>query len=158
MTSDYTGSQSIFATGFAAGFSLGVFSARLLIEDTDSHWRQTALDQLNALCALEHGWDGYDAGPVNFDNANFAMQMLSSICGPDTLPPQIVPGFRGDLQLEWHTDQGDIELHVRAPYDVSASSEIGGLTEEIELKNDFSKVADWIVALQRSRLAEAATT
>lgn len=156
MSLTYTSSQSIYGVGLSDGFNIGVFSARFLVDSVDTSWRKSVRDQLNALCALKPGWDGYQAGPVSFDNANFALRMLESICGSDTPPPQIVPGSDGDLQIEWHMDGGDIELHVQAPYRVSAWANICGVEHEDDLKTDFRTPAEWVVQLQESCIAQAA--
>ncbi|OWY28490.1 hypothetical protein CEJ42_14760 [Herbaspirillum robiniae] len=107
-------------------------------------------DRLEKLIRLEHGWDGYRAEPVSFDNASFALRMLEKICPSDSPTPQIVPGRNGDLQIEWHTETGDIELHVRGPNDVHAWRCIQGDDEdgfEMNLTNDFIEVSRWITNL-----------
>ena len=96
------------------------------------------------------GWNGYRAGPVEFRTANFALNMLKSVCGPDAPAPSVVPGVNGDLQIEWHLKNGDIELHVRAPNDVHAwrqtptTHEDG---EELTLTVDFTEIVRWIKEL-----------
>ena len=80
------------------------------------HWRDQVRQRLTDLCKLSSGWDGYGAGPVDADTANFAWHLLDQSCPPDTPPPSIVPGVDGELQIEWHLKQGDIELHVRSPH------------------------------------------
>ena len=110
-----------------------------------SEWQATAKSRLEDLIRLNEGWDGYLAFPVSFDNAMFAYQMLDSIARPETPPPQIVPGPSGDLQIEWHLAQGDIELWVRGPNNVHAwRSTVDGRDEEIELSTDFAVVATWL--------------
>jgi hypothetical protein len=54
------------------------------------------------------------------------------------------------LQIEWHTERGDIELDVLAPNSVFAwrrTASTGPDGEEIQLTNDFSQVAVWIKEL-----------
>jgi hypothetical protein len=121
--------------------------ARVLIADRPFVWRDEVVDRLNHLCRLPVGWNGYRAGPVNFNTANFALKVLESVCSPDALTPSIVPGPSGDLQIEWHLEAGDIELHIRAPNDVHAwretpETEEGG--QELQLTIDFTEVAQWI--------------
>lgn len=130
---------------------------RITIWDTDGQWRATVKDRLEELIRLEEGWDGYSAFPVSFDNAMFAFRMLESICRPDTLPPQIVPGPSGDLQIEWHTHQGDIELWVRGPNNVHAWRALnnGQNGEEIELTNNFAVVSEWVRAVTEPTIALA---
>jgi hypothetical protein len=70
--------------------------------------------------------------------------------------PNIVPGISGDLQIEWHTEDGDIELDVRAPNEVHAwreTPETGSEGQELSLSNDFTKVAAWLKRLLESTSA-----
>lgn len=101
--------------------STSVFSGRkpnAIISKPEYVWGEDITERLNDLVKLEEGWDGYDAKPVSFDNANFAMDILKEICDEDTPQPQIVPGVNGDLQIEWHAHEVDIELHIIRRYSV----------------------------------------
>lgn len=124
--------------------------SRLMVVPPARRWYGTVMERLNALCSLPQGWNGYNAGPVRFDNANFALRMLESVCASDVPPPSIVPGPSGDLQVEWHLPSGDIELHVRSPNSVHAwrlTSATGDDGEEVELTNDFTIVGRWMKEL-----------
>ncbi len=121
--------------------------ARILISENVSTWCHSVMEQLEMLTQLPAGWDGYQGVHVTFENAYFTLRMLEAICGPETIAPQIVPGEAGDLQIEWHTMKGDIELHVIAPNDVSAWRALTGDDsdgEELELTNDFTAVTEWV--------------
>lgn len=124
------------------------FEKRILIDDVEALWDADVTGKLQDLVTLEDGWDGYRAMPVSFTNAVFALRMLEKICGPGDPAPTIVPGVEGDLQLEWHTAKGDIELHVVAPNVVHAwhakVDEDNPDGKEKELKTDFSIVAEWL--------------
>ncbi|SJM33030.1 MAG: hypothetical protein E5Y10_24995 [Mesorhizobium sp.] len=102
--------------------------------------------QMEELLRLSPGWDGYNGIPSTSDNIYFAISVLESTCGPTAPAPQIVPGASGDLQIEWHVDNADIELHVRAPYDVHAWRQSAEHPdgEELFLSTDFDLVAGWI--------------
>ncbi len=119
-------------------------------------WTKSVIDRLDELCSLPAGWDGYGAPPVAFSNASFALSMLAQACPLDAPAPQIVPGLRGDLQVEWHTESADIELHVRGPNNVhawllnEATSENG---EELDLTTDFAAVASWLADLSEASVA-----
>jgi hypothetical protein len=69
--------------------------------------------------------------------------------------PQIVPGSRGDLQIEWHTPTTTIELHVKAPNIVSAwrETEANPDGEEIRLSNNFVEISRWIREMQGEAVA-----
>lgn len=133
---------------------------RLLISEAQDDWRAAVEDRLQELIRLDQGWDGYQGQPLSFTNAVFAYQMLESICNADTPAPQIVPGQDGDLQVEWHTLKGDIELDVRGPNHVLAwrlvpNEDPDG--EELYLKNDFRVVANWVNDLTEPVIAPIAT-
>ena len=51
-------------------------------------------------------------------NAFFTLQILENTCTESTIKPQFLPGVQGDIQVEWHTLTADLEVYVRAPYDV----------------------------------------
>jgi hypothetical protein len=129
---------------------------RILLTEPVQIWHGEAVSQLEKLVHLQPGWDGYQAEPVLFANATFALRMLESICGDNAPAPQIVPGASGDLQIEWHTLHGDIELHVKAPNDVRAwHSQFtdGTKAEEIDLTFDFIEVAAWVKKVTESAIA-----
>src|SRR5262245_40168454 len=95
-------------------------SQQIAITEIDGEWKASVKQRLEELIRLEEGWDGYVAFPVSFETAVFALRMLESICGPNTPAPQIVPGLTRDIQIEWHTHHGDIELWVQSPNNVHA--------------------------------------
>jgi hypothetical protein len=152
----------------SAGFSASPFSrttegvispsafSRRLIQEPRYSWWPAVMKRLDDLCALEPGWDGYCAPPVSFSNASFAASVLGSACPFGALPPQIVPGSNGDLQIEWHSGLIDIELHIRAPYNVEAwrlSPSTGDDGEAIALTADFTIVARWLEELSEESFA-----
>ena len=135
-------------TNSPTGLNVVPYKWRVLIDDVEALWDANVTKKLQELVTLEPGWDGYRAMPVSFTNAVFALRVLEKICGPAAPAPTVVPGIGGDLQLEWHTTKGDIELHVLAPNAVHAwhtkvdDENLDG--EERELKTDFSIVAEWM--------------
>jgi hypothetical protein len=127
---------------------------RAAISEIEKKWPAAVKQRLEDLIRLPEGWDGYKGLPVSFDNAMFAYRMLESICLPETPAPQIVPGSSGDLQIEWHTNQGSIELWVRGPNNVhawSSTDDEDGL--ELDLTNDFSDVFKWVSKLTEPTIA-----
>lgn len=136
---------------------------RIVVFDANYKWIKPTKDRLDELVSkLAPNWDGYGAKPVNFLNAHFAYQILEKVCLETTPPPSIVPGAAGDLQIEWHTNRMDLELHVLAPNKVHATLNMmmadGLLREEfIELENDFTKVTSWVKSLAEDDLAPIAS-
>ena len=122
-------------------------------------WLSLSKGRLEVLVSqLAVDWDGYGGKPVNFLNAYFAIQILESVCLDSTPAPSIVPGHRGDLQLEWHTETIDVELHVIAPNQVAVSLvktfPDGTENEEsFRLTNDFTAVAKWVKTISEVNIA-----
>ncbi len=125
------------------------------IPEINRAWRDEVRRLLNNVCALPPGWDGYGAPPVAFEVANFALKMLEQTCPEHVPAPNVVPGPDGDLQLEWHTENLDIELHVRKPYDVHAwRRQVNGDEEnEGELTFDYTLVTRWLSDLSEAEVA-----
>lgn len=117
---------------------------RLLVGDDWAAWREPVMQRLEDLVQLPQG--DSSARPVRLEVAHFTLQMLKSICPPDTAPPHIAAGSVGDLQVEWHTPSTKIELHVMAPNSVSAWRQTPSLAngEEAKLTNDFLIVLRWV--------------
>ena len=133
-----------------------------LMSDAGQKWREPVMKRLDELVTtLRPGWDGYNGIAVKFENAYFAMEMLDSCCRGNAPTPQIVPGTSGDLQIEWHLEKGDIELHVLAPNNVQAwhaDEHTGPDGEELSLTTDFTTVVRWIENLTEPTRATIATS
>src|SRR6266403_4444219 len=110
---------------------------RLLVGDDWAAWREPVMQRLEDLVQVPQS--DASARPVRLEVAHFTLQMLKSICPPDTAPPHIAAGSAGDLQVEWRTPSTKIELHVMAPNSVSAWRQTPSLAngEEANLTNDF---------------------
>lgn len=163
---EMTGTHS---TAVYSEISSGISSSRVLefpgakervfITDNGSSWGNLVKKRLEELIQLPYGWDGYSGTHVSFENANFAFRMLDAICGLETRTPQIVPGSSGDLQIEWHTLRGDLEIHVKGPNNVHAWRAMAmddPEGEELDLKNDFAVVAQWVREITEPPIAVTA--
>lgn len=129
------------------------------MNDTSSVWARGLESKIEALVQLQPGWDGYNARPVSLTNAFFALNMLERLYSPAIPPPDLVPGFSGDLQAEWHIGGVDLELHVKGPNEVHAwraTPNTGDDGEEFNLTNDFTIVGQWIKQLSDSANGVAA--
>ncbi|KUO64401.1 MAG: hypothetical protein APF80_04900 [Alphaproteobacteria bacterium BRH_c36] len=148
-------------TAFAADVvPFPINSTRLSVYQPRHGWREKTKKRLEELTDLQQGWDGYNAEPVSIANAAFALSVLEAICAPDAAPPQLVPGNNRDLQIEWHTLRGDIELHVVAPNRVHAwrmSINDDSQEEDLELTTEFSSVAAWVKDMTEPDLAAETT-
>jgi len=150
---DYGSSINSFLTNI---YEFPSSRTRILLTEPVQAWHEEVMGQLNDLIHLKPGWDGYQGLPVTFENATFGLRIIEAICGNNTPPPQIIPGVSGELQIEWHTMQGDIELLVKAPNDVRAwhsPLSDGDNEEELLLAFDFTVVADWVKKVTETPIA-----
>jgi hypothetical protein len=148
---------AVLTNAFSASVtSLPVNQSRLMVFTPHRSWYPKVKERLEQLVRLEVGWDGYQAKPVTFENATFALRLLEAICGNEQAAPQLVPGYDGDLQIEWHTLLGDIELRVRSANNVHAWRSLvsaGEDGETAELTNDFALVASWLKQITEPTVA-----
>lgn len=110
--------------------------------------------RLEELSKLEAGWDGYRGVPMRFEIGYFAAEIIKNLCDLSTpYMPQIIPGSNGDVQIEWHVNGRSIELHVKAPYDVTAwrnNDASGENGEEINITTDFTVIGEWLKEFTRA--------
>lgn len=120
-----------------------------------SAWTHALTERLNALTALQRGWDGYTALPVSFTCAQFAVQLIERLYDPDVPPPSLVPGADGTLQVEWHVNQYDIEIDVLGAFNIVAARYdcLEDRDEVLEIDTDITPLAGWIAALKVDRHA-----
>ena len=98
-----------------------------------SQWIFPVRDILERLANLEHGWDGYEGKPTAFRCIRFSVDILDQIMEDKTPLPNIVPTSEGGLQLEWHSDTGDLEIEIEESLSVSvffADEETGAEWED----------------------------
>jgi len=152
-------SQQVEATrGVLEPVATGSMS-RLIVQAPSKEWRESVERKLGELVCLPRGWDGYLANPVSFETATFAVRMLESVCASTAPAPQIVPGVNGDLQIEWHTEKGDVELHVRRANSVHAwrrtpATDDDG--EDLDLTVNFLPIVTWVEEISELNANEAA--
>jgi hypothetical protein len=123
---------------------------RATLNEPQFEWLKPVVQRLTEICALPVGWDGYRGRPTRFDIASFTFSMLQNICAPDSPAPSLVPLSSGGLQVEWHTDQIEIELTVHAPYSVQAwitDPTLGDDGVERPLTTDYSSILPWVQRL-----------
>ena len=128
-------------------------TANARVAGNNSHRAQELESRLGELTRLPAGWDGYQGKPVSFGNAEFAANLIESICFDNIPAPQLVPGSDGTLQLEWHMNGYDIEIDVLAPFEIVATrhDRVAGEEDEIEVQSDFTELAEWVKALGEAR-------
>ena len=118
-------------------------------------WVGRATERLSQLTRLDLGWDGYKAKPVTQENVAFAKSFLFSVMDDAQPSPDIVPGTQGDLQIEWHTSKGDLEVHVIRPNLVRAWVNFvdDDRERELPISNDFRIVSEWLSQIKETEIA-----
>lgn len=78
-------------------------------------WFAASLIALVDLLSLPPGWSSHSAKKIELRNVMAAIELLGIIMDSDVPPPTVVPRVKGNLQLEWHTEQVDVEIYIDAP-------------------------------------------
>jgi hypothetical protein len=82
-----------------------------------------SLEAIATLLTLPPGWNSYSAKPIAPQNAICAIRLVWDLLGPGILEPIVVPRARGGIQLEWHTETGDLEIYIDSPDQVTFFAE-----------------------------------
>jgi hypothetical protein len=142
----------LYESGFLAGDQGNKSTERAAFSRSHNFWPNDAVKIIETLKReLTYGWDGYQGQPLNQSTVDFAITVLQRISNAETPRPAIVPVSDGSLQIEWHTNTCDIEIHVRAPNKVHAwRYVVGGDNdgEPIDLSSDFREIQPWIATLK----------
>ena len=78
-------------------------------------WFVPSVIALVDLLSLPPGWDSDSAKKIEPRNVEAAIVLLGIIMDSDVPPPIVVPRVNGNIQLEWHTEQADIEVYIDTP-------------------------------------------
>ncbi len=82
-----------------------------------------SLETIAALLTLAPNWNSYSAKPIDPRNAVCAIRLVWDLLQPGIAPPLVVPRVRGGIQLEWHTENGDIEIYIDSPDQITFFAE-----------------------------------
>jgi hypothetical protein len=77
-------------------------------------WLEPIISDFSDLLDLPPDWDSYGAAEISKDSVKNALQLLFNIMQDDTPRPHVVPTTGGNVQLEWHTGDIDIEIEIEA--------------------------------------------
>lgn len=89
----------------------GTSTVTIQVEPTPA-WLYVVEARLNELLALGPGWDTYDAQAIEQSNVLDAVNLLIQLAPPDAPAPWIVPTAGRGIQLEWQTDDAEVEARV----------------------------------------------
>lgn len=82
-----------------------------------------SLEAIATLLTLPPGWNSHSAKPIAPQNAIRAIVLVWDLLRAGFLAPIVVPRVRGGIQLEWHTETGDIEVYIDSPDQVTFFAE-----------------------------------
>lgn len=94
-------------------------STVVLLTDYDKGWAKFLEPKFSELLVLEQNWDGYEGGPLNSAVAEKAKSLLNRVYCFGVIPPSLVPGGDGSLQIEWHVNNIDLEIDILEPEDIT---------------------------------------
>jgi hypothetical protein len=97
-----------------------------------SKWAKPTVDRLMALAPLRDNWDQRGSAGVRADVLSFAWQLLAQILPEDGMPPIIIPLGNGGIQLEWSSENAELEIEISRPFQMSAS--LTEITDDGELE------------------------
>lgn len=75
-------------------------------------WLPDVVEKINSLLALPENWDSYGAERIKLDAALNTVKLLLSAMEEYTPLPAIVPVSSGNLQVEWHVFDRDLEIEI----------------------------------------------
>ena len=127
----------------------------LEIADTSSekeNWLGELNDRLSELHSLPKGWDGYGGVPTTDSCLEFTKSILKRIYVQDLRAPYLFPGSDGSIQIEWHMEGLELEIHVLNDNRAFASRFERDTKEiiEIEVTDDFRQLDQWLSELSDS--------
>ncbi len=84
------------------------------LSGVEPEWRDVFSARIERLRGLSRGWDGPGSVPVQGRLLLQAVQIVMEALGGSrkASPPSLVPGGDGSLQIEWHTELGEIEFDL----------------------------------------------
>lgn len=108
-----------------------------------------SVNALLSLLSLQPGWNSYSAKQIQPRNVEAAIKFLGAALALDTPPPIVVPRVQGNIQLEWHTEQVDIEVYIDSPSSVRffAEDATDGEVAEAPLVGHEEELKNWLKRL-----------
>lgn len=149
----YSFVSDVFLTNQAASGAAGTgeivefqSTRRATINLIQSRWQKNIVSRLTELCALPEGWDGYSGKPVTYEIACYAQAILSAMGEHFCREVSITPCSNGELFLEWHLHNGDIELHLQNSISVDGyfRNILTGEEKDEEFIDNFAEVYKWL--------------
>jgi hypothetical protein len=107
----------------------------------EASWLEPVVRRMNYLLNLKEGWDSYGARPINIMSAHAVIRFIS-LFGVGVATPDVFPLANGNLQLEWDSENGSVEVEVASSGRVSfvASQGDGDHAERADISFDIFQI------------------
>jgi hypothetical protein len=109
----------------------------------DAHL-EAILDQATALCALNAGWNGSDALPVNQASAAHAVRLAAKVTCPECLAPHLSPTVDGNVMLDWTWADEHVEIEVFADGRIEGHLCVGSIEREFSSDVANESALQWL--------------
>jgi hypothetical protein len=73
-------------------------------------WLVPTIQRIADIADLPANWDSYGAPQIDLESVVGAFEVLILAMNSAAMPPTIVPGKRGGIQLEWHQASHSLEI------------------------------------------------
>lgn len=109
------------------------------------NWFLPTVEELTRLLGLTSGWNSHSAKSIASENAAAALGVLIDLLEFNTPSPTVVPRVQGNIQLEWHVGEVDIEIYIDSPDSVQffAEDTSNYLTAEGALLGREQELREW---------------
>ena len=103
-----------------AKLSLSSSEIAVVVPQPEPAWLYQVLDRLKHLSLLGENWDSYNGQSPSDESIFGALVVISRVLSPESRVPAIVPLSEGGIQIEWHGDGEELEIHVHSDGRISA--------------------------------------
>lgn len=116
-------------------------------------WQMQTIDKVIKLSNLPENWDSYDGKPPAPNTILLAIKLIASLPWSyfDDVPvPAVIPTSEGGLQLEWNSENRELELEVRPSGQIELfRCQNGEPIEEGQLKGKahLNSLVSWVLAV-----------
>lgn len=122
------GLDIILATKGTAGLRVFCFS------NAPAPWLHATEQSIEALRALAQNWNGYQAPPIPTTLVDSAKEAVRELATLAIQAPEVTATNAGQVQLEWHSANGDLEIRVVGPQNFNVTYEQGQPAINVELQ------------------------
>lgn len=114
-------------------------------------WLSLVEAELVSLGRLEEDWDSYGGRPIDMWMAAGAYMLLGALCSSETPKPTVVPMSSGHVQIEWHTNDVDLEIEFVSASALNVLYENATTGEEFEglFTYDLTRLKGWVDQLSQ---------